>query len=161
MFTKAQVKALIKITKNGTDGRPALQGICVDKNGWHTAIVASNGSLLVALNVNVDEKYLGRLLGYKHLEDWCKKAEPRARLSVKDLEDLFEKHSEPVEFPNWQDIVSQPNVSINSTTFNANLAKTLQDAKGVGSLTLTPIAPSNYLVDRNIDGVFVLAPMKK
>ena len=165
-LTKKQVNALLKVMYKDKD-RKALTGLSVSRYGDDIVAVASNGHGLAALYLDAGEaeKIVTLKLRRDALETWYKLAQTRDTLDtaglVKLFDDDYQRHGSymDAEYPDWTQLLDITNEKPSEITFNADIAKQLQELDGGNSLKYRVNGYLKPMIAYNERGIYMLAPM--
>lgn len=166
---KTQVAALLKVISKDEMRPEPLRCAYVDKWGDDTVLVATNGYVLAALQLDVEdaEPLVGRLIRREAIERWYKLATGKSRLTTDELvrvsADDYAQHGDYVnaKYVPWQQIVpsGEPDGST-ELGFNAELAKVLQDLEDSDSLLWTVYGTLKPMMANTGAGTYIMMPKK-
>lgn len=167
-LNKKQVGALLKVISKD-DSRPVLTTAKVDKWGDDIVLVATDGYVLVALQLDKEDgaELVGKLIRREAIERWYKLATGKSRLDTRELVEVsnedYGQHGEYAnyDYPQWQQLIKSHDVEVGEIAFNADYAKVLQDLDGSDGLRYELNGSLAPMIANTERGTYVLMPRKK
>lgn len=167
-LTKKQVGALLKVMSNDTS-RPILNGVHIDEYKGKHVMVATNGYILTALELDVENPLdfkMGTFVRRSALEKWYKLATGKNRLTTEELvkvsaEDYADNNGyQQGQYPDWKNILpDEKGIETLELTFNADYMKTMQDLADK-PLTYRFNGKLGALVAKNNNDLYVIMPLR-
>ena len=162
-MNKKQVGALLKVMSKDTM-RPALRNLYIDEYNGRTVVVATNGYILTAVNIDIEPEHVGKSIKREAIEVWYKLATARNKLDGDALAELASNAANlsNLTYPEWEKLLPDGYVSGATTMkFNADYAKTLQDLSGEEGLAWKLYGTISPMVATTDNGLYVMMPMKQ
>ena len=161
-MNKKQVNALLKVMSKDAM-RPVLRNAYIDEYEGRTVLVATDGYMLTALNIEIDAEHIGKSIKREAIEVWCKLATGRSRFGGEAIAELAgnKANLSDLEYPKWQGLIDRKQSAQDMMRFNADYAKTLQDLSGEDGLAWKLHGKISPMIARTENGTYVMMPMKQ
>lgn len=159
-LTRKQVKALLDVISSD-ETRPVLNNLVIDKYENKIVAVATDGYKLVALDTEISEDHLGKVVSRENLIKWYKLANAKDRLDDKWLLEMTEELN--ADYPKWQDLIPKgdPTPS-NQICLDAQYLLTMSTLAD-SHLILNFYNKDNHvapIVSRANNGLYVIMPVR-
>lgn len=162
-MNKKQVNALLKVMSKDTL-RPVLRNLYIDEYNGRTVVVATNGYILTAVNIEIEPEHVGKSIKREAIEVWYKLATGRSRFDGGAVDELVGNSANlsNLEYPKWQSLMpSSETEPQEMMIFNAEYAKTLQDLSGENGLIWKLHGKISPMIATTENGMYVMMPMKQ
>ena len=161
-MNKKQVNALLKVMSKDTM-RPVLRNAYIDEYEGRTVLVATDGYMLTALNIEIDSEHVGKSIKREAIEVWYKLAVARSRFDGEAIAELANNKANlsDLNYPKWQGPIDREQSAQDAMMFNADYAKTLQDLSGEIGLVWKLHGKLSPMIARTENGMYVMMPMKQ
>lgn len=165
-MNKKQVGAFLKVMSKD-DSRPILCTAKVDRYKDDLVLVATDGYVLAAMNIDDDAAELeGKLIRRSAIERWYKLAKTKdvltggelVRVSADDY--AYDGSYEDGKYPDWQRVLTIEPTAVDKIGINANFLKTAQDLDGGDGLVLSFNGPLGAIMSSTERGTIWVMPRK-
>lgn len=155
-ITKRQVKILLDITKN--DVREVLTQLKIDKHDGRTYLVCTDSYRLAAIEINVADSVVGKVVSRYDIETWYKLANSKDTFTDQDVEAMA-KDSMTQQYPVWQNILPKDK-PVADTTISLN-GRYMLDFDILADGNLVYELHDGLYIAKNSLGIFLVMGLRK